>query len=78
MTSDLHLTVVVNSVLVSSKVVGPREYRIARLPGAGVDALTLVRTGLRVTLRDSLGMRRRMLPVTLTLVLLQLLGRLKP
>ena len=52
MTSHLLLPRVVNSVLVTCKIIRPRKDRIARLAGAGVYALTFVRTGLRVAERD--------------------------
>lgn len=77
MTPDLHLAVVVDSILVSGKIVGPREDRIARLASARVDALAFVRPSLRVALCDRLRMRGRMLPVTFALVLLQFLRSLE-
>ena len=48
MTSHLLLPRVVNSVLVTCKIIRPRKDPIARLAGAWVYALTFVRTGLRV------------------------------
>ena len=42
------LSCVVYRILVASKIVGPREDSIARLPGAWIDALALVRSGLAV------------------------------
>jgi hypothetical protein len=45
---DLLLPCVMDGVLVSGEVVGPREHRAARLASSRVDALALVRSRLRV------------------------------
>jgi len=45
---DFLLARIVDGVLVAGKVVGPREDRVAGLPGARVDAVTPVRPGLGV------------------------------
>jgi hypothetical protein len=52
-TAHLLLASVVDSVLVTSKVVWSREDRVARLARCGVDALTLVRPRLGVAVQDS-------------------------
>jgi hypothetical protein len=48
--ADLLLAPVMNRVLVPSEVIRPREDGVARLPGSGVDALTLVWACLGVSL----------------------------
>jgi len=47
-TADLDLASVVDRVFVSGEIVGAREDGVARLAGAGIDALAFVRTRLRV------------------------------
>lgn len=71
MTPDFHLPVVVNRVFVACQIVRSGEDRVARLARAGIDALAFVRTSLRIAFCDALGVRGRMLPVTLALVPLQ-------
>jgi hypothetical protein len=81
--ADLCLADVVNCVLVTRKVIRPRENCIARLSSGRVDALTLVRSGLRVALHELLrrhagsytGRDIRGPAVRIALVLLQFLRR---
>lgn len=79
---------VVDGILVPGQIVGPREDGIAGLASAWVDAVTAMGSGLAVEQArghphvivvwpSSTGKSVR-LPVTLTLVLLQQVRRLKP
>lgn len=79
--ANLLLPRVVDGVFVSRKIVGPREYCVAWLPGAGVDPVAFVRAMLRVVqtpgqarhhrLRSSWCSKAMGLSVTFPLVLLE-------
>jgi len=46
--ADFLLSNIVNRVLVTSEIVRPGKYGITRLPSGRIDALALVRSGLRI------------------------------
>ena len=79
-TANLLLARVVDSVLVTGQVIGPRKHGVAGFAGGRVDALTLVGSRLRVAFQNS---RRRhggaeiCASMTLTLVLLEFLRSFK-